>query len=146
MSHPWFSWFPAYYKSVIAQRLLWKPLDHFSYYKMQQQLPCLRVSARWIALTSVHYGLHWLPGCFWMQFKRVAFDLWSCIHFKPETIYPTITHSGQDETGNHCWNCIIIQSQYLSQSSLPSCHYLGNSAELLVCSWLDGWPNIEDKV
>lgn len=29
----------------------------------------LACSVRWIILTSVHYGLHWLPGCFWMQFK-----------------------------------------------------------------------------
>ena len=131
--------FPAYYKSRIWWGLSWKLLDHFSYYKIQQQLACLRVPARWIILTSVYYGLHWLPGCFWMQFKGLPLS-YEAVYILSQTLFilksPTVGKMKQGTVVGAV--SIIIQSQYLSQSRPWSCRYLGNSAALLVHCWLDG--------
>lgn len=65
--------------------------------------------------------------------QRTDFDLWCCVHFKPETIYPK-------KKKNHPqwarWNRAaveaapnIILSLYLYQPCLPIHCYLGNSAQ-----------------
>lgn len=52
--------------------------------------------------------------------QRVDFDLWSCIHFRPGTIYPKITQSGQDETGNHRWSCQHHNSKLVAFSVMST--------------------------
>ena len=127
--------FRAYYNSVIQWTLLCKLLDHFNHYKTQRQLASLRIPARWIILTSMRYGLYWLPGCFWRQFKGLPL-IYEAVYVLSQTLLilqsPTVGKMKQGTVVGVV--SVIIQKQYLSQSSPPSCHCLGNSAAFLVHS------------
>ena len=78
--------FRDYYNSVIQWTLSCKLLDHFNYCKMQRQLASLRIPARWIILTSMHYGLYWLPGCFWRQFKGLPL-IYEAVYILSQTLF-----------------------------------------------------------
>lgn len=105
--------------------VLWEPQDHFSSYKMQKQPACWRISGRWIILTSVYYGLHWLPGCFWMLFKGLTL-IYGAVYILSQKLFiqkkkksPTV---GKMKQG-HCWSCShhnfkLVSLSFVSTNSL----------------------------
>lgn len=77
--------------------------------------------------------------------QRVAFDLWSCIRFKPDITYPPITHSGQDETGDRCRSCSCHNSKVVPFSVKSTKLSLPGKFSCIFSSLLTGWSNVEDK-
>lgn len=71
----------------------------------------LTCSARWIILTSVHYSLHWLPGCFWMQFKGLPL-IYEAVYILSQKLFilksPTV--------GKMKWGAIVETASIIIQN------------------------------
>ena len=87
-----------------------------------------------------HINVHALrlvldTGCFWRQFKGLPL-IYEAVYILSQTLFmlqsPTVGKMKQGTIVGVV--SVIIQNQYLSQSSPPNCHYLGNSAAFLVHS------------
>lgn len=124
--------------------VLWEPQDHFSSYKTQKQPACWRISGRWIVLTSVYYGLHWLPGCFWMLFKGLTL-IYGAVYILSQKLFIQKNHPQWAR-----WNRAIVEAahtiilSYCRFHSYLLIHYLGKFSSPFP-PLLTGRPPREEK-